>query len=77
MVSIFITKEAAMTDGALMDATEISVRLGMAKSSIYSLAARGAIPCYGAGKKLRGRRFDLAEVKAALRVSVNPCADGK
>ena len=66
-----------MTEGALMDATEISVRLGMAKSSIYSLASSGHIPCYRAGKKLRGRRFDLAEVKAALRVSANPCADRK
>jgi excisionase family DNA binding protein len=67
-----------MTEGtALLDATEIAGRLGMAKSSIYSLAASGQIPCYRAGKKLRGRRFDLAEVRAALRVSVKPCADGK
>jgi hypothetical protein len=44
------TKEAAMTDGALMDAAEIAIRLGMAKSSIYALCASGAIPAYKCGK---------------------------
>lgn len=66
-----------MNDSVLMDAGEIAVRLGMAKSSIYSLCASGAIPAYKAGKLLRGRRFDLNEVKAALRVSVKPDADAK
>ena len=64
-------------EGGLMDATEIAGRLGMAKSSIYALCASGTIPAYKCGKKLRGRRFDLAEVKAALRVSVKSNADGK
>ena len=39
-----------MTDGALMDAAEIAIRLGMAKSSIYALCASGAIPAYKCGK---------------------------
>ncbi len=66
-----------MTDSVLMDAGEIAVRLGMAKSSIYSLCASGKIPAYKAGKLLRGRRFDLNEVKAALRVSVKIDAEAK
>ena len=66
-----------MTDDVLMDAGEIAVRLGMAKSSIYSLCASGKIPAYKAGKLLRGRRFDLNEVKAALRVSVKIDAEAK
>lgn len=66
-----------MTDSVLMDAGEIAVRLGMAKSSIYSLCASGKIPAYKAGKLLRGRRFDLNEVKAALRVSVQIDAEAK
>lgn len=66
-----------MTDSVLMDAGEIAVRLGMAKSSIYSLCASGKIPAYKAGKLLRGRRFDLNEMKAALRVSVKIDAEAK
>ena len=66
-----------MTDSVLMDEGEIAVRLGMAKSSIYSLCASGKIPAYKAGKLLRGRRFDLNEVKAALRVSVKIDAEAK
>jgi hypothetical protein len=41
--------------------------LGQAKSSIYRLAQAGLIPSYAAGPRLRGRRFDLAEVRAALK----------
>ena len=66
-----------MTDSVLMDAGEIAVRLGMAKSSIYSLCESGKIPACKAGKLLRGRRFDLNEVKAALRVSVKIDAEAK
>jgi hypothetical protein len=52
---------------ALVDATELARQLGQAKSSIYRLHKRGLIPAYAAGPHLRGLRFDVNEVKAALR----------
>lgn len=64
-----------MSDDVLLDAATIGAKVGMGKSSIYRLAALGRIPSYGAGAKLTGRRFDLAEVRAALRVK--PDADAK
>lgn len=56
-----------MDDTALVSARELARRLGMATSSIYRMAASGAIPSYAAGPQLTGRRFDVAEVKEALR----------
>jgi hypothetical protein len=52
---------------ALVDAATVAAHLGQAKSSIYRLAQRGIIPSFAAGPRLRGRRFDLAEVRAALK----------
>ncbi|OAI47500.1 hypothetical protein AYO43_04405 [Nitrospira sp. SCGC AG-212-E16] len=51
----------------LVDATELAKQLGQAKSSIYRLHKRGIIPAYSTGPNLRGLRFDIAEVKDALR----------
>jgi hypothetical protein len=56
-----------MSDTVLVDATTLAQRLGQAKSSIYRLHKRGVIPAYAAGPNLRGLRFDLEEVKQALR----------
>ncbi len=56
-----------METHSLVNASVVAARLGMAKSSIYRLARAGLIPSYAAGPRLRGRRFDLAEVKAALK----------
>ena len=56
-----------METDTLVDAATVAVKLGMAKSSVYRLCASGAIPSFAAGPKLTGRRFDLVEVKAALR----------
>ncbi|MDH4079786.1 MAG: hypothetical protein OEU68_08230 [Nitrospira sp.] len=53
--------------GQLVDAVTIAKYLGQAKSSIYRLAQAGLIPSYAAGPRLRGRRFDLAEVRDALK----------
>lgn len=52
---------------ALVDATELAKHLGQAKSSIYRLQKRGLIPAYAAGPNMRGLRFDVAEVREALR----------
>ena len=56
-----------MDTDTLVDATTVAAHLGQAKSSIYRMAKLGLIPSYAAGPRLRGRRFDLAEVRAALR----------
>ena len=54
-------------NASLIDAAELAKHLGQAKSSIYRLHKRGVIPAYAAGPNLRGLRFDLNEVKEALR----------
>jgi excisionase family DNA binding protein len=54
-------------DSTPVDAATVAAKLGQAKSSVYRLAQAGLIPSYAAGSRLRGRRFDLAEVKEALR----------
>lgn len=54
-------------DATLIDATTVAAKLGQAKSSIYRLAQAGLIPSYAAGPRLRGRRFDLTEVREALK----------
>ncbi len=56
-----------METHSLVDAAVVAAQCGQAKSSIYRLAKLGLIPSYAAGPRLRGRRFDLAEVKTALK----------
>lgn len=51
----------------LVDAATVAAHLGQAKSSIYRLTRAGLIPSYAAGPRLRGRRYDLAEVRATLK----------
>jgi len=54
-------------DDSLVNAATIAAQLGQAKSSIYRLAKIGVLPCYKAGPRQRGIRFDIAECRAALR----------
>ena len=56
-----------MNSIVLVDAATVAAQLGQAKSSISKLSKMGLIPSYAAGPRLRGRRFDLEEVKAALK----------
>ncbi len=56
-----------MDNHLLVNASVVAAQLGMAKSSIYRLAQAGLIPFYAAGLCLSGRRFDLTEVRAALK----------
>jgi predicted DNA-binding transcriptional regulator AlpA len=56
-----------MDTDTLVDAATVAAKLGQAKSSIYRLAQAGLIPSYAAEPRLRGRRFDLAEVRAELK----------
>ncbi len=56
-----------MNSIVLVDAATVAAQLGQAKSSIYKLSKMGLIPSYAAGPRLRGRRYDLEEDKAALK----------
>ena len=56
-----------MGEPILVNAATCASKLGQAKTSIYRMAKAGLIPSYAAGPRLTGRRFDIAEVKAALR----------
>ena len=55
------------TEHDLVSAATAAKRLGMARSSVYRLAAKGTIPSYVAGPQLTGKRFDVSEVRAVLR----------
>lgn len=61
------TKEEYMESESLVDAGTLARKLGQATSSIYRLAKSGAIPSFKAGPRGRGVRFDLNEVRQALR----------
>ena len=50
-----------------LKAGPLGKRLNMATGSIYKLAKSGQIPSYRCGPKLHGLRFNLDEVKAALK----------
>lgn len=54
-------------DNTLVDAATLAKLLGQGKSSIYRLAKAGVIPSYASGLKLTGRRFDVMEVRQALK----------
>jgi excisionase family DNA binding protein len=56
-----------MENTTLVNARVVSERLGMARSQVYRLAKKGAIPSYLIGARRGGVRFDLHEVKEALR----------
>lgn len=58
-----------VTIESLVKARVVGERLGMAASQVYRLAKAGKIPSYCVGEKQSGIRFDLTEVKAALRRS--------
>lgn len=55
----------------LVTARVVSEAMGMAQSQVYRLAKRGVndggIPSYQVGEKRGGVRFDLREVREALR----------
>lgn len=53
----------------LVKAEVVSEQLDMTRSQVYRLAKNGVIPSYLVGARRGGVRFDLEEVKAALRRS--------
>lgn len=63
-----------MDTNILVDAATVAAHLGQAKSSIYRLAKAGIIPSFAAGPRLRGRRFDLVEVRDTLKALAQQAA---
>lgn len=51
----------------LVDAATAARQLGMTRSSVYRLAKANKIPSYSAGPRLTGVRFDICELRAALK----------
>ena len=45
----------------------LAKEVGQARSSLYRMAKLGVIPSYSAGPRLNGLRFDVEEVRRALR----------
>lgn len=50
----------------LVNAAQCAIALGVPKSSLYRMV-RAGLPAYRIGKIGRGLRFDLMEVRAALK----------
>ncbi|MDK2744625.1 MAG: helix-turn-helix domain-containing protein [Nitrospira sp. BO4] len=50
----------------LLNATQCAIALGIPKSSLYRMVQEG-LPAFRIGQHGRGLRFDLAEVREALR----------
>lgn len=55
-----------MDTECLLDAEELSRQLGVGKSTVYRMSARGLIPSIPVGANLSGRRFSLQSVREAL-----------
>ena len=51
----------------LVTAKVVSEAMGMAQSQVYRLSRLGKIPSFQVGEKMGGVRFDLREVREALR----------
>jgi predicted DNA-binding transcriptional regulator AlpA len=56
-----------LTMESLVTARVVSKQMGMAQSQVYRLAKQRVIPSYTVGARRGAVRFDLREVKEALR----------
>ncbi len=63
--------EASVQGSQIVTAHTIAKIYKMAVSSVYRSAAAGSIPSFSTGPGRTGVRFDLAEVRAALRRTTN------
>lgn len=61
-----------MESANLVNAATVAAHIGQAKRSIYRLAHAGLILSCPAGPRLRGRRFNLAELKDLAQKAVKP-----
>ena len=56
-----------MNERCLVGADRCSHALGITPGCLYRMAREGLVPSYRVGSRQRGVRFDLDEVRAALR----------
>ena len=56
-----------MIEHCLVNADRCSRALGITTGCLYRMAREGLVPSYRVGAQQRGVRFDLDEVRAALR----------
>lgn len=57
-----------MNEPLLVSAAEAAHALGIARSTLYRIASAKLIPSYAVGLKAGGRRFNVQEVREALRI---------
>lgn len=57
----------------LLNATQCAMALGLPKSSLYRMV-RAGLPAFRIGQRGRGLRFDLCEVREALKIQGQPTA---
>ena len=66
---VYVARQAFFTGGAkMLTSTELGEALGLAKSTVLRMANEGKIPCFRLDNVRGDYRFDLGEVKDALRV---------
>ena len=63
-------EEMQMESGTLVDAGRCAAALGVPKSTLYKMVKKNMAGVYSVGGKGRGLRFDIAEVREALRRAV-------
>lgn len=54
----------------LLSAAECASLLRISTGSLYKMAREGLVPCYRVGQQQRGLRFDVDEVREALKQEV-------
>ena len=59
-----------MNGQRMVNATECASLLRITTGSLYKMAREGLVPCYRVGQQQRSLRFDLDEVREALKQEV-------
>ena len=64
-----------MSDRRLVSAGTCAHALGVTTGCLYRMAREGLVPSYHVGVQQRGVRFDVEEVKEALRRDLDDLAE--
>ena len=64
-----------MSDHRLVSASTCARALGVTTGCLYRMAREGLVPSYRVGVQQRGVRFDVEEVKKALRRDLDDLAE--
>lgn len=68
----YTERSVLVAGNPLISSAELSKRLGVGRTSVDRMAAKGLIPSNPWGPKLGARRFDEQEVRAALAKLTKP-----